>query len=175
MTSPENLPDILHPPSTGDDWVGLSAAPLPVDAVNRWVPRPDCGGVVSFVGATRDHSDGRPGVHLLEYEAYEEQVVPRLERIAAGARAQWPSVGRLAMLHRVGRLEVGDVAVVIAVSAPHRDDAFAASRFCIDTLKATVPIWKKESWDGGSSWGLEAQHVADPPGHRPAVDHEAAT
>ena len=66
------------------------------------------------------------------------------------------------MLHRIGRLAVGDAAVVVAVGAPHRDEAFAAARFCIDTLKATVPIWKKESWDGGSSWGLEAQHVADP-------------
>ena len=167
MTTPQHHPDSLQPPSSGDDWLGLSSAPLPVPAVTDWIARPDCGGLVSFVGAARDHSEGRPGVHLLEYEAYDEQVVPRLGRIAAEARSRWTSVGRIAMLHRVGRLEVGDPAVVVAVSAPHRDEAFAASRFCIDTLKATVPIWKKESWDGGSSWGLEAQHVAEPEAVRP--------
>ena len=155
-------PDILEPPTHGDDWTGLSTGRLPVDAAARWLGRPDCGGVVTFVGAARDHSEGRPGVHLLEYEAYDTQVVPRLERIALEARTRWTTVGRLVMLHRVGRLEVGDAAVVVGASAPHRDEAFAAARFCIDTLKATAPIWKKESWDGGSSWGLEAQHVAEP-------------
>ena len=146
----------------GDHWLGLSSVALPVPAASEWAVTPACGGTVTFVGSARDHSEGRPGVHLLEYEAYESQVVPRLERIAAEARARWTTVGRIAMLHRVGRLEVGDVAVVVVVSAPHRDEAFAAARFCIDTLKASVPIWKKESWDGGSSWGLEAQHVAEP-------------
>ena len=154
-------PDILEPVALGDDWLALSSAPLPVEAASAWASRPDCGGVVSFVGAARDHSDGRPGVHLLEYEAYEDQVVPRLARIADEARARW-GLGRLAMLHRIGPLEVGDAAVVVVASAPHREEAFAAARFCIDTLKSSVPIWKKESWDGGSSWGLEAQHVADP-------------
>jgi molybdopterin synthase catalytic subunit len=155
-------PDILQPPSRGDDWLGLSSAALPVDVVGRWVARPECGAVVTFVGAARDHSEGRPGVHLLEYEAYDEQVLPRLERIAAEARARWTSLGGIALLHRVGPLAVGDAAVVVATSAPHRDDAYEANRFCIDTLKSTVPIWKKESWDGGSSWGLEAQHVTEP-------------
>lgn len=158
MTSPETL----EPPPAGDDWLGLSSVELPVAAVSTWVARPDCGAVVTFTGAARDHSEGRPGIHLLEYEAYEEQVVPRMARVAAEARARWSDIGRLAMLHRVGRLGVGDVAVVVAVSAPHRDEAFAVARFGIDTVKATVPIWKKESWDGGSSWGLEAQHVDEP-------------
>ena len=155
-------PDILEPPRSGDDWLGLSSGALPVEAAARWVARPHCGAVVTFVGAARDHSDGRPGVHLLEYEAYAEQVTPRLERIAAEARVRWPSLGGVVLLHRTGRLEVGEAAVVVATSAPHRDDAYAANRFCIDTLKGTVPIWKKESWDGGSSWGLEAQHVTEP-------------
>ncbi len=146
----------------GDDWLGLSSVALPVHAASEWAVTPSCGGIVTFVGSARDHSEGRPGVHLLEYEAYEGQVVPRLRRIAAEARARWSSVGRIAMLHRIGRLEVGDIAVVVVASAPHRDEAFAAARFCIDTLKASVPIWKKESWDGGSSWGLEAQHVTEP-------------
>ncbi len=158
MTSP----DILEPAAVGDDWLGLSSAPLPVQAAAAWAVTPSCGGVVSFVGTARDHSEGRPGVHLLEYEAYEDQVVPRLARIAAEARDRWPVTGRIAMLHRIGRLGVGDAAVVVVASAPHRGEAFDVARFCIDTLKASVPIWKKESWDGGSSWGLEAQHLVDP-------------
>lgn len=155
----------LAAPDTGDDWFGLSRAPLPVGATTEWAIRPDCGGIVTFVGAARDHSAGRDDVHLLEYEAYDEQVVPRLVRVAEEARARWTSVGRVAMLHRVGALEVGDVAVVVTVSAPHRDEAFAAARFCIDALKGSVPIWKKESWADGESWGLEAQHVSEPEEH----------
>lgn len=156
------IPDTLAPPATGDDWVGLSAEPLPVEAASEWAERDDCGGIVTFVGVARDHSEGRPGVNLLEYEAYESQVVPRLARVAAEARERWHDIGRVVLLHRIGALAVRDAAVVVVVSAPHRDSAFEAARFCIDTLKATVPIWKKESWEGGSSWGLEAQHLADP-------------
>lgn len=155
-------PELLEPPRRGDDWFALSEAPLPVGAATDWAIRPDCGGIVTFVGSARDHSEGRPDVHQLEYEAYEEQVVPRLARVAGEARARWRTVGRIALLHRTGPLAVGDVAVVVVVSAPHRDEAFAAARFCIDTLKATVPIWKKEAWDGGESWGLESQHLTDP-------------
>ncbi len=158
MTSP----DMLAPPAHGDDWLGLSSVVLPVHAAATWAARADCGGIVTFTGAARDHSEGRPDVDLLEYEAYETQVVPRLARIAVEARAQWTTIGRIVMLHRTGQLDVGDVAVVVTVSAPHRDDAFAGARFCIDTLKATVPVWKKERWAEGSSWGLEAQHVTDP-------------
>lgn len=152
----------LTPPHSGDDWCGLSAVALPTTAASEWVSRPDCGAVVTFVGAARDHSTGRPDVHALEYEAYESQVVPRLHRVAAEARVRWPDVRRIAMLHRVGALDVGDAAVVVAVSSPHRDAAFLAARFCIDTLKASVPIWKKEAWADGESWGLESQHLADP-------------
>jgi molybdopterin synthase catalytic subunit len=109
---------------------------------------------VTFCGTVRDHSDGRAGVTSLEYEAYEEHVVPRLTDVATAARARWPEIGRLALLHRVGRLVVGEAAVVVAVSTPHRGEAFAAAQFCIDTLKHTVPIWKLETWDGGSDWSL---------------------
>lgn len=152
----------LEPPAHGDDWFGLTAGALPVHAVGDWLVRPDCGGIVTFTGVARDHSDGRPAVDHLEYEAYEAQVEPRLARIAAEARARWATVGRIAMLHRTGPLAVTEAAVVVGASAPHRDEAFAVARFCIDALKATVPIWKKETWEGGQSWGLEPQHVAEP-------------
>jgi molybdopterin synthase catalytic subunit len=149
------------PPTDAETWTGLSDAPLPLEAASEWVVRPDCGAVVVFSGTARDHSDGRPEVHRLEYEAYEEQVVPRLEAIAAAARSRWPDIGRIVLLHRVGEVPVGESAVVVAVSSPHRDNAFEAARFGIDTLKATVPIWKREDWAGGSSWGLEPQHLVE--------------
>ena len=151
----------MKPPEAADVWVGLSESPLPLDQVLSWVGRPDCGGTVLFSGTARDHSAGRPGVTVLEYEAYEQQVAPRLEALVDEARARWPDIGRVALLHRVGRLEIGESAVVAAVSAPHRGEAFAAARFCIDALKATVPIWKREIWEGGESWGLEAQHISE--------------
>lgn len=154
--------DPLVPPPAGDDWLGLSAYPLPAETATTWATRPECGAVVTFLGTARDHSDGRPDVRRLEYEAYETEVVPRLGRVAAEARRRWPDVGRIALLHRIGGLDVGDAAVVVVASAPHRDAAFEAARFCIDTLKSTVPIWKREAWAGGESWGLEAQHVAEP-------------
>ena len=145
-------------PRREDDWTELSAEPLPVEAVTSWATRPDCGAVVTFLGTVRDHADGRPGVTELEYEAYEEHVVGRLESIIAEARARWP-LGRVALLHRTGRMRPPECSVVVAVSAGHRGEAFEAARFCIDTLKATVPIWKAETWEGGTDWGLEAHPV----------------
>ncbi|MEL6984781.1 MAG: molybdenum cofactor biosynthesis protein MoaE, partial [Actinomycetota bacterium] len=158
----------LRPPDEGDDWAGLSDQPLPVAEASNWVVRPECGGVVVFTGTARDHSVGRDGVTRLEYEAYEEQVVPRLEEIAAAARERWPDLGRLVMLHRIGEVPLTEAAVVVAASAPHRAAAFEAARFGIDTLKSTVPIWKREDWSEGSSWGREAQHIL-------AVDEAAAS
>jgi molybdopterin synthase catalytic subunit len=145
----------------GDTWLGLTASPLPVADAVSWAVRPDCGGLVLFSGTARDHADGRPGVERLEYEAYDSQVVPRLRDVAGEARNRWPTVRRIALLHRTGVLDVGDSAVVVVVSAPHRAEAFEAARFCIDTLKRSVPIWKRETWSGGESWGLEAQHIVD--------------
>ncbi len=153
---------MLTPPS--DDrptWVGLSDSVLPVDAALAWAVRADCGAAVLFSGTARDHSVGRADVSLLEYEAYEEQVEPRLLAIDQAARARWPDLRRLAMLHRVGAVPVGESAVVVVASSPHRDTAFEAARFCIDELKATVPIWKREVWADGESWGLEPQHITE--------------
>jgi molybdopterin synthase catalytic subunit len=150
---------VLTPPASGDDWLGLTDAVLPVGAASDWAVLPRCGGVVLFSGTARDHAPGREGVEQLEYEAYEEHVVPRLADIAASMREQWPTVGRIVLLHRVGVVPVGESSVVVVASAPHRDGAFAAARFGIDTLKATVPIWKRERWKDGESWGLESQHI----------------
>jgi molybdopterin synthase catalytic subunit len=149
----------MQPPRDGDTWVGLGADRLPVGAATEWVVRPDCGAVALFVGTARDHADDREGVSALDYEAYEEQAVPRLALVADEVRARWPMVGRVTLLHRTGRLAVGDAAVVVAVSTPHRPEAFAAARFAIDAVKATVPIWKKETWAGGEAWGREGHEL----------------
>ena len=153
----------LDPPYGRDDWVGVTADPLPLHAAASFVEREDCGAAVVFTGSVRDHSEGRPGVKSLEYEAYDEEVTPRLAAIAAEARSRWTTVGRLALLHRTGLLAVGEASVVVAASAPHRDEAFDAARFCIDTLKATAPIWKREAWEGGEDWSACAHPVAEVP------------
>jgi molybdopterin synthase catalytic subunit len=150
----------LVPPRTDDDWVGLSAEPIPVGRAVAWAERPHCGAVVLFTGTVRDHAEGRPGVSALEYEAYDEEVLPRLSAIVAEARRRWADLGRVAVVHRVGSLSVGETSVLIAVSAPHRAEAFEAARFCIDTVKTTVPIWKRETWEGGSDWAL-CSHPVD--------------
>jgi len=146
---------------TGDDWVGLGTEPLDVVAAMDWAVRPSCGAVVVFTGVVRDHAEGRANVTALTYEAYETEVEPRLTAIVTEARRRWPAVGRLALLHRTGRLVVGEGSVVVVASAPHRDAAFEAARWCIDTLKTTVPIWKRETWEGGDDWSACAHSVAE--------------
>ena len=150
----------MQPPPGADTWVGLTADPLPAGAIADWAVRPDCGALVLFSGTVRDHAEGRSGVSRLVYEAYAEQVEPKLTAIATEARQRW-ALGRLALLHRVGELALGESSVIIAATAPHRGEAFDAARFCIDTLKATVPIWKRETWDGGEDWSLASHDVVD--------------
>ena len=149
------------PPADGDNWLGSTDAELPIGGIYEWCVRPDCGAVVLFSGTVRDHAEGRTGVHQLEYEAYDEMVVPKLTEIADETRIRWPEVGRIALIHRVGRLELGESSVVACVSAPHRPEAFAAARFAIDALKVSVPVWKREIWAGGSDWGTNAADLVD--------------
>jgi molybdopterin synthase catalytic subunit len=151
----------VPPPDGIDTWVELTDDVLAVGALYDWAVRPDCGAVVLFSGTVRDHAEGRPGVEHLTYEAYEEQCVPRMQAIAGEIRERWPSVVRIALVHRLGRMSVGESTVVVAVSAPHRPDAFDAARFGIDALKASVPIWKHEVWQGGADWATGAQAVTD--------------
>jgi molybdopterin synthase catalytic subunit len=148
-------------PAEGDDWVALTPERLPVAMASAWVVRARCGATVTFTGTARDHAPGRDGVHRLEYEAYEGPAVERMEALVAEVRARWPDLGRVALLHRTGVVELEDAAVVVAASAPHRAEAFEAARFAIDELKRSVPIWKREAWAGGESWGLEAQSIVE--------------
>jgi molybdopterin synthase catalytic subunit len=143
-------------PGSGDTWVALTTESLSIGPVADWAVLPDCGAVVAFSGTVRDHAEGRPGVTHIVYEAYEAQVVPRLQAIADAARSLWPDVGRIAVLHRTGDLGLGEPSVVVEARAPHRAAAFAAARFSNDSLTATVPSWKRETWSGGEDWGLAA-------------------
>ncbi|HSJ99070.1 MAG TPA: molybdopterin converting factor subunit 1 [Myxococcota bacterium] len=128
----------------------ISDRPLEPDAVAARVVGPDAGGVVSFVGAVRDHSRGHAIEHL-EYEAYAEMAVQEMDRICDEAARRWPGV-RVAIAHRVGHLRIGDLAVVVVAASAHRAEAFDACRFAIDALKQTVPIWKKEVASDGATW-----------------------
>ena len=101
------------------------------------------------------------GITRLDYKAPPALVEPRFVAIADAVRRHWPEIGRVALLHRSGSLGVGEVAVVIAVSTPHRREAFDATSWCIDTVKATAPIWKYEVWDGGEGWGTCAHELVE--------------
>lgn len=145
--------------ATGGDTAKLfeiSDRPLSLDDVMRRVVAPDLGGVTVFAGTvrgvTRRVGDDEIATDYLEYEAYPEMAEEALARIAAEAQARWPSVGAVSIVHRVGRLAVGDLAVVIAVAASHRQDTFDACHYTIDRVKQIAPIWKKEVGPDGSFW-----------------------
>lgn len=141
---------MLPPVSGGSGRCTLSATPLEVEAVVARVAGPDAGGLVTFAGAVRDHARGK-SVEKLEYEAYPGMAEREMDVIAAEAAERFGGA-RVAIAHRTGLLAVGELAVVIAVAAPHRAEAFEACRYAIDELKKRVPIWKKEYATDGASW-----------------------
>jgi molybdopterin synthase catalytic subunit len=147
------------PPPDACDWIEVTAQPLQSHIAEAWAAAATTGAVVCFSGVVREHSDGRSGVTSITYEAYEPEASRRLGQIAAEARRRWPVLVRVAMLHRVGDVVLTEPSVVVVVSAPHRPQAFDAARFCIDTLKETVPIWKREHWAGGSDWATCSHSV----------------
>lgn len=130
--------------------IKISDTPLDIMACIDLVTMPACGGTDVFIGTVRDATKGKP-VLRLEFETYESMALREMRNIAEQAFARWP-VYAMAIHHRTGVLQAGDVAVVIAVSAAHRDAAFEACRYAIDTLKLTVPIWKKEVFEDGEVW-----------------------
>jgi len=128
--------------------VRLTREPIDLAALQTVSPRD--GALCLFAGLVRNENAGRRVTHL-EYEAYEEMALLVLAEIEAEARSRWP-VTELRIVHRLGRLEIGEASVAVAVASPHRAEAFAASRFAIDTLKQKAPIWKKEFFEGGAVW-----------------------
>jgi molybdopterin synthase catalytic subunit len=129
----------------------ITEQPLDSTPLVQAVQSPADGAVVTFAGVVRDNFQGRATAYLA-YEAYAEMAVPVLRQIADEARTRWP-IGRVAVHHRVGRLEIGETAVLVVVAAPHRQAAFDAAGYVMDRIKQIAPIWKREHWaDGGSDW-----------------------
>lgn len=132
--------------------IHLTHEPLDVAAAVADVADPQCGGIGVFLGAVRDHHEGA-AVESLEYEAWEEEARPALHAVARRAVRRFEGVRAVHLSHRLGHLEIGEVSVIVAASAPHRAEAIAAAEALIDDLKATVPIWKQEHLaDGSSRW-----------------------
>ena len=131
--------------------IKLQTEPLDHAALTEQVRRADCGAVVLFLGTVRDLTGDRVTV-ALDYEAYPAMAEKKMAEIERDTRQRWP-VGDIVLVHRLGHLDVGDISVAVAVSCPHRGQAFDACRHAIDRLKELVPIWKKENWaDGTTEW-----------------------
>jgi molybdopterin synthase catalytic subunit len=140
----------------------VTEEPLSADALARAVTVPEAGGVAVFLGVVRNHTADRRVV-ALEYEAHVPMAEAKLKEIGEALYRRWPGVRQVAIVHRVGRLGVGEASVAIGVSAVHRADAFAACEHAIDTLKRIVPIWKREIFEDGAVWvGLQGE--SPPPG-----------
>lgn len=148
-------------PADGDDWLELTGEVLEPGEALAFVERDGCGAKVGFAGTVRDRAEGRDGVFAIDYEAYETHVVARFAALVAQARDRWPMLGGIAVWHRVGRVGLKESSVVIAVSSPHRSEAFDACRFLIDEVKATAPIWKREHWAGGARWSPAARPIRE--------------
>ena len=128
----------------------ITDQPLFLESLVNAVRRSRSGAIATFLGVVREQTRGRQ-VRYLEYEAYREMAVPKMREIADEIRRKW-EVDEIAMVHRIGRLQIGEASVAIAVSAPHRHQALAACAYAIDRLKEIVPIWKKEVWTDGEEW-----------------------
>ena len=138
----------------------ITAAPISVDEVSRRVSSPAVGAVVSFAGIVRGTNAGRQ-VRYLEYETYPEMAETTLAQIAEEIEARWP-VEQVAIVHRVGRLEIGETSVIVAVASGHRQGAFEAAHYAIDRIKEIVPVWKKEYFEGGEIWIEGPEKPPDP-------------
>ncbi|NIR50818.1 molybdenum cofactor biosynthesis protein MoaE [candidate division KSB1 bacterium] len=130
--------------------VELVAEKISVDRILEQLEDHSTGGVAIFLGRVRNHAEGRE-VEQMDYEAYPEMALKKMRGIEETAKKRWP-VKKMVMVHRTGRLQLGEVSVAIAVACAHRNEAFEACRFAIDTLKETVPIWKKEYFADGEAW-----------------------
>lgn len=133
----------------------IVSEPIDLSALVARVASPRAGGIATFLGVVRDNSLGRKVRHLF-YEAYPPMALKEMQRVEDAVRERW-EVEAVAITHRIGRLEIGEASVAIAVSSAHRREAIEACHFAIDLLKQTVPVWKKEYWEGGEVWIENAQ------------------
>jgi molybdopterin synthase catalytic subunit len=141
----------------------ISKEPINTQQVIDKVVQREAGAITTFIGTVRELTHGKKTLYLI-YEAYEEMAVKKLEQIGREIEEKWHDA-RVAITHRVGRLDITDIAVVIAVSTPHRADAYEANRYAIERIKEIVPIWKKEHWEDGEKWvGNQLETVSYPSG-----------
>jgi molybdopterin synthase catalytic subunit len=138
-----------------NDWIEISAVAIGAESATQFVADARAGGIAVFLGTTRgETSASGHALIALDYEAYEEMALGQLRALVGRVRGNWPVI-KIAVRHRIGRVMVGEPSVVIAVSTPHRAEAFAACHWLIDELKKDVAIWKKEVWDGGGQRWVE--------------------
>ncbi|WLR47557.1 molybdenum cofactor biosynthesis protein MoaE [Halobacillus litoralis] len=128
----------------------ITTEPLEIEEVTKRVIRREAGAVNTFIGTVREFTKGKRTL-FLQYETYKDMAEKKLEQISKEIEQRWPSA-EVAIAHRIGRLEITDIAVIIAVSTPHRNDSYEASRYAIERIKEIVPIWKKEHWEDGEEW-----------------------
>jgi len=141
---------LIPPVSGGEDLIEITHEPLDPDVITARVRKPSNGAVLTFLGATRAQTGDRRVLHL-EYEAYEPMASDKMAEITSEIRERW-EVEDVAIAHRLGRLEIEDISLVVAVASPHRRDAFEACQYSVDRIKEIVPIWKKEYFEGGEVW-----------------------
>ncbi|EIJ80239.1 molybdopterin biosynthesis MoaE protein [Bacillus methanolicus PB1] len=146
----------------------ISKIPINIQSVIDKVVQREAGAITVFIGTVRELTNGKKTLFLI-YDAYEAMAVKKLEQIGNEIQERWRG-SKVAITHRVGKLDISDVAVVIAVSTPHRADAYEANRYAIERIKEIVPIWKKEHWEDGEEWvGNQLETVAYPTG-KPEVE-----
>ncbi len=151
MNSNLTVPFSTKPEQEKDNF-SITIAPLSIEDICALADNPANGAVVVMSGMVRNQTDGK-SVVALEYQSYQPMALKVFEQIATELRSQWPDINTVVIHHRVGRLKIGEISVLVAIGCPHRSEAFEACRYAIDTLKHTAPIWKKEHWaDGSSSW-----------------------
>jgi molybdopterin synthase catalytic subunit len=141
----------------------IAKDPIDIQSVIDKVVQREAGAITTFIGTVRELTHGKKTLYLV-YEAYESMAVKKLAQIGSEIDERWPGA-QTAITHRVGKLDITDIAVVIAVSTPHRADAYEANRYAIERIKEIVPIWKKEHWEDGQEWiGNQLETVAYPSG-----------
>jgi molybdopterin synthase catalytic subunit len=141
----------------------IAKDPINTQSVIDKVIQREAGAITTFIGTVRELTHGKKTIYLV-YEAYEPMAVKKLAQIGSEIEERWPG-SKVAITHRVGKLDITDIAVVIAVSTPHRADSYEANRYAIERIKEIVPIWKKEHWEDGQEWiGNQLETVAYPSG-----------
>lgn len=138
-------------PELGTRLFRLTHDPIDGQQLAELVRRDEAGAVALFYGVVRNHSEGRD-VERLEYEAHESMAVRQMREVAVEAKRRFPDISEVGVWHRVGTLEIGETSLLVAVSSPHRKEAFEACHWTVDRVKEVVPVWKKEHWAGGSDW-----------------------